>query len=72
MPNENDLGLETLLSVRAQLGVDIKEDLLRKCFEIQRRHQYNHDRTSSSQAIEKLIEVHVDEAVNSASKNGQG
>jgi hypothetical protein len=60
MPNENDLGLETLLAVRAQLGVDIDDTLLKQCFAIQRKHQFNPDRVQSSQAMDKLVDAHVE------------
>jgi hypothetical protein len=60
MPNENDLGLETLLAARAQLGVDIDDNLLKQCFEIQRKHQFSPDRVQSSQAMDKLVDVHVE------------
>lgn len=60
MPNETDLGLETLLAVRAQLGVDIDDNLLKQCFAIQRKYQFSPDRVQSWQATDKLVDVHVE------------
>lgn len=63
MPNDNELGLETLLSVRTQLGVDLDDDLLKACFEIQKKYQFNHDRTLSTQTMDRLIEDRVEAIV---------
>lgn len=66
MNNEKDLALQTLLDVRAELAPDVDEDLLRACYAIQRRHQFNGDRTQSSIAMEKLIDEIVDASVRGA------
>lgn len=66
MNDEDDLALQTLLNVRAELAPDIDEKLLRACYAIQRRHQFNSDRTQSSVAMEKLIDESVDAAVRGA------
>lgn len=60
MPDDYELGLQTLLSVRKELGIDLNEDLLRACFDIQKKHQFNHDRTLSAQAMDRLIEQYVE------------
>lgn len=62
MPDDHELGLETLFSVRKDLEVDLDCDLLRACFEIQKRYQFNHDRTLSTQAMDRLIEAYVEKA----------
>lgn len=62
MSEEEDLALQTLLLVRAEVAPEVDEGLLRNCYAIQRRHQFNIDRTQSSVAMERL----VDEAVASA------
>ena len=60
MSNKRELGLETLIAVRKQLGIELDDDLLQACFEIQKRHQYSHNRALSLQAMDKLIEKHVE------------
>jgi len=62
MSDDNELGLETLLAVKAELGVDLDDDLLKACFEIQKKYQFNHDRTLSTQAMDRLIEDRVEKA----------
>jgi hypothetical protein len=60
MSDENELGLETLLAVKAQLGLDLDDDFLEACFAIQKKYQFNHDRTLSTQAMDRLIEDRVE------------
>ena len=62
MSDDKELGLETLLAVRIELGVDVDDDLLEACFEIQKKYQFNHDRTLSTQAMDRLIEDRVENA----------
>jgi len=54
--NEEDLALQTLLSVRLELVPDLDETLLRQCYAIQRKHQFNADRSQPSAAMERLID----------------
>ena len=60
MPDDNRLGLETLLEVKAALGVDLDDALLKACFDIQEKYQFSHDRTLSTQAMDRLIEDRVE------------
>lgn len=60
MSDDNELGLETLLAVKAQLGLDLDDDFLEACFAIQKKYQFNHDRTLSTQAMDRLIEDRVE------------
>lgn len=62
MPNDKELGLETLLAVKAELGVDLDTDLINACFEIQKKYQFNHDKTLSTTAMNTLIEKYVEKA----------
>lgn len=64
MSNEHELGLETLLAVKTELGVDLDESILEACFEIQKKYQFNHDRTLSTQAMDRLIEDCVERVSN--------
>ena len=62
MSDDHELGLETLLAVRTELGVDLNDGLLEACFAIQKKYQFNHDRTLSTQAMDRLIEDGVEKA----------
>lgn len=62
MPDDYDLGLQTLFAVRTKMGVDLDDDLLKACFDIQKKYQFNHDRTLSTQAMDRLIEDRVEKA----------
>lgn len=56
---EEDLTLETLLSVREALCPNLDEDLLRQCYLIQKRFQFSEDRSISANAMERLIDEQV-------------
>lgn len=60
MSDSDDLALQTLLAVRAEVAPNVDEVLLRACYAVQRRHQFNSDRTQSSVAMERLIDEAVD------------
>lgn len=60
MTSERDLGLETLLEVKEKLGIALDTSLLKACFEIQKKYQFTHDRGSSKEAVERLIESQLD------------
>ena len=70
MADDRELGLETLLGVRTELGVDLDDSLLEACFEIQKKYQYSHDRTLSTQAMDRLIEDRVKKAVGNQTEDG--
>ena len=70
MSDDRELGLETLLGVRNDLGVRLDDGLLKACFEIQKRYQFNHDRTLSTRAMERLIEDSVNKAGGKQTANG--
>lgn len=64
MSESDDLALQTLLALRAEIAPSVDEALLRECYAVQRRHQFSSDRAQSSVAMEKLI----DEAVDASTK----
>ena len=68
MENSDDLAIETLLAVSAQLAPDLEIDLLRRCYAIQKAHQFTPDRAQSAQAMDRLIE----ERVNVLMSSGEG
>jgi hypothetical protein len=55
----DDLPLETLLAVQQDVAPDVDRQLLRTCYELQKRHQFDHERGTSTQAMERLIEEEV-------------
>ena len=59
MDSNEDLALQTLLSVRAEIAPDIDEQLLRQCYMIQKTHQFSEDRSQSVTAMERLIDAKV-------------
>ena len=69
MPDDNELGRKTLLEVKTEIGVDLDDDLLKACFEIQKKYQFSHDRTLSTQAMDRLIEDRVEKIERAQSKN---
>lgn len=60
MSDDRELALETLLGVRTALGVGLDDRFLEACFEIQKKYQFSHDRTLSTQAMDRLIEARVE------------
>ena len=70
MSDERQLGIETLLAVRTDLDVGLDDDLLEACFEIQKKYQFNHDRTLSTGAVDRLIESYVEKLSSTIAKDG--
>lgn len=54
--NEDDLALTTLMEIRALEVPDLDEALLRTCYNIQKKHQFDEARGSSAQSMDRLIE----------------
>ena len=69
MSDERQLGLETLRAVRTELGVELDDNLLEACFEIQKKYQFNHDRTLSTAAMDRLIESYVEKVSSAIAKD---
>ena len=68
MSESDDLALQTLLAVRAEVAPNVDEALLRACYAVQRRHQFSSDRAQSSVAMERLIDEAVDASIQGASE----
>ena len=66
MSDSDDLALQTLLAVRREVAPGVDEALLRACYAVQRRHQFNSDRAQSSVAMERLIDAAVDDTTQRA------
>lgn len=63
MTESDDLALQTLLDVRQEIAPELDPELLRACYEIQRQHQFNQERSQPSIAMERLIDEAVDKLV---------
>ena len=61
--NSDDPAIETLIAVRAEVSPDLDEQLIRRCYAIQKKHQFDDDRSASLQAMDRLIEEYVDAAM---------
>jgi len=70
MENSDDLALETLLAIRSEIAPDLDEDLLRRCYEIQKKHQFARERSHSAQAMDRLIEERVNSLVATSGEGG--
>jgi hypothetical protein len=66
----DDLVLETLLSVKADIAPDVDTILLKNCYELQKKHQFDQDRGYSTQAMDRLIEDEVARIVASDGSKG--
>jgi hypothetical protein len=51
-----DLVLETLLAVQSEIAPDLDAQLVRQCYEIQKKHQFDRDRGVPTQAMDRLID----------------
>lgn len=58
MPND-DLALRTLLSVAAEVSPSLSQDLLKRLYLIQNRHQFDADRVAPVQEMQRVIEAEV-------------
>lgn len=56
---ELDLALQTLLSECDKVAPNLDRDLLRQCFEVQKKYQFSGDRSMSASAMDRLIDVTV-------------
>lgn len=57
--NDDDMTLETLIQVREELSPDLDLELLRQCYAIQKKFQFNADRSISLSHMEKAIDTYV-------------
>ena len=65
---EEDLAFETLRTVRREIASELEEQLVNQCYVIQKKHQFEADRSVSSQLMDRLIDDYVDRLV--AKQNG--
>jgi len=57
----DDLTLSTLLSVASEIGQDVPPSLLERLYALQKRHQFDADRSASLQEMQRLLESHLDQ-----------
>lgn len=64
MTDDNDMALAALLKAAQEVDPSLSTELLRRSFNIQRRHQFDRDDTRevSMQELTALLEAMVDEA----------
>ena len=55
-PENDDLALKALLAARDESAPDLDLGLLKQCYAIQRRHQFNLDRNQAVVAMERLVD----------------
>ncbi len=68
MTENSDLALETLLAVRAEVAPHLDEQLVRSCYAIQKKHQFDKDRGVAVQTMEHLIEEFLNKSPGQATK----
>lgn len=59
---EVDMALAALLATAGRVAPDLPEDLVRKAFSIQKRHQFDRPEQRSNSVVEmqKLVESHIE------------
>lgn len=55
-----DIALSTLLAVAKDRYPDLPQELVKRLYSLQKRYQFDSDRTSSIQALQRILEEHVD------------
>lgn len=55
-----DIALNTLLAVAKERYPDLSVDLVTRLYGLQKRFQFDSDRTSSIQALQRVLEEYVD------------
>ena len=68
----SDNALEVLLRVRLEVAPELDETLLRECYAIQRRFQFDRDREIPLDAIRRLVERIVEQEIAAGAKAGPG
>jgi hypothetical protein len=67
----SDLILETLLAVQREIAPDLDEELLRQCYEIQKKHQFDRDRGAVTQAMDRLIDDRANTQAGNPARTGR-
>ncbi|WP_230971301.1 DNA modification system-associated small protein [Nitrogeniibacter aestuarii] len=63
-----DLALATLRAVAIEGEVHFPADLVEKLYRLQKRHQFDSDRSASVQEMQRLLEQYVDSLAEGTSK----
>ena len=51
--------LDILLNIKLEHGVNVDDDLIRECYELQHSNQYNKDRNYTIKKMEVIIEEYL-------------
>jgi len=57
-PHE-DIALTTLMAVAREVAPDFPEDVVHGLYALQKRHQFDSDRSGSIQEMQRFLEAHV-------------
>ena len=57
MNDTKDFALETLKTVAEEIEIDLPEGAIERIYAIQKRHQFDADRSISAQEMQRLIEI---------------
>ena len=57
MSSIKDFAFETLKTVAEEIGADLPDRAIERIYAIQKRHQFNVDRSVSLQEMQRLIEM---------------
>lgn len=60
--SSEDIALATLLSVASESAPDFSVEILKRVYALQKRHQFDADRSASIQELQRLLESQVDSA----------
>lgn len=63
---ENDIALSTLIAARESIAPNLDNDIVQKCYLIQKKYQFSDDRSLSLAAMERLVEAALERRVPSA------
>lgn len=55
-----DVALATLKAVAAEIALDIPENVIERLYVLQKRHQFDSDRSASIQEMKRILEAHVE------------
>lgn len=55
-----DIALEILLGLRLEVAPDLREDLIRACYFVQKNNQFTSDRSVPMAEMERLIDSEVE------------
>ena len=70
MEHFDDIGLDILLEAKAELNINLDDEILIKFYRVQKNYQFNSDQSACLQATEKLVENYVTQIENLNAEEG--